>query len=72
LWRGTVAVHDRVECWAEGVLAYFDAAGCGIPPGDATGPINTREALEAYDPELFALVDETMAYRGKVDWRRGR
>ncbi len=72
LWRGTPAVHDRVEYWAEGVLAYFDAAGCGIPPAEATGPINTREALEAYDPELFALVEETMAYRGKVDWRRGR
>ena len=34
-----------------------------------TGPIATREALKAYDPDLFALVDETMAFRERVDWR---
>jgi hypothetical protein len=32
-------------------------------------PINSREALKSYDPELFALVHETMAYEGHVDWR---
>lgn len=69
LWKGTAAVHDRVEYWAEGVLAYFDAVGVGAPPNGADHPITTREALKAYDPELFALVDETMAYKGKVDWR---
>jgi hypothetical protein len=68
-WKGTPAVHDRVEYWAEGVLAYFDAAGTGMAPTDAEHPITTREALKAYDPDLFALVDETMAYKGKVDWR---
>jgi multidrug efflux pump subunit AcrB len=68
-WNGTAAVHDRVEYWAEGVLAYFDAVGLGAPPNDADRPITTREALRKYDPDLFALVDETMAYSGKVDWR---
>jgi len=68
-WKGTPGVHDRVEYWAEGVLAYFDAAGLGMTPSDADHPITTREALRAYDPDLFALVDETMAYKGKVDWR---
>jgi alpha-glucosidase len=68
-WKGTPAIHDRVEYWAEGVLAYFDAAGTGMTPTDADHPITTREALKAYDPDLFALVDETMAYKGKVDWR---
>ena len=29
----------------------------------------TRELLKAYDPELFALVDETMAFKERVDWR---
>ena len=28
-----------------------------------------RQALEAYDPALYALVNETMAYDGHVDWR---
>ncbi len=68
-WKGTPAVQDRVEYWAQGVLAYFDAVGAGMTPTDAEHPIATREALRAYDPDLFALVDETMAYRGKVDWR---
>jgi hypothetical protein len=68
-WKGTPAVHSRVDYWAEGVLAYFDASGPGTTPVDAEHPITTREALKAYDPDLFALVDETMAYRGKVDWR---
>ncbi len=69
-WKGTAAVRDRVEYWTAGVLAYFDAVGQGVPPNDASHPITTREALKQYDPGLFSLVDETMAYRGKVDWRR--
>ena len=68
-WQGTVAVHDRVSYWAEGVLAYFDASGQDAAPPDAVHPISTRETLQAYDPDLFALVHETMAYGGKVDWR---
>ena len=69
LWKGTAAVHNRIEYWAEGVLAYFDAAGTGAPPNDADHPITTRERLLEYDPHLFAFVEETMAYKGKVDWR---
>lgn len=79
MWKDTSAVQDRVAYWAEGVLAYFDAAGQDGAPfkdtgpdGDFSGsphPINTREALKEYDPGLFALVDETMAYDGHVDWR---
>ncbi len=68
-WKGTSAAHHRVEYWAEGVLAYFDAPGQQAAPNDAPSPINTREALKEYDPHLFALVHETMAYSGKVDWR---
>jgi len=68
-WKGTAAIHSRVEYWAEGVLAYFDAVGPAAPPHDANHQITTREALKQYDPDLFALVDETMAYKGKVDWR---
>jgi hypothetical protein len=69
LWKGTPAARDRVEYWAVGVLAYFDAAGKGLPPNGADRPITTSEALKAYDPDLYTLVDETMAYREHVDWR---
>ena len=69
LWKGTAAARDRAEYWAAGVEAYFDAAGTGTAPNGADRPITTREALKAYDPDLYALVDETMAYKERVDWR---
>ncbi len=78
-WKNTPASRNCADYWAEGVLAYFDAAGQGGAPfkdaganADFTGslhPINTRAALENYDPGLYALVNETMAYDGHVDWR---
>jgi dipeptidyl aminopeptidase/acylaminoacyl peptidase len=72
LWKGTPAARSRFEYWAAGVEAYFDAAGDGQPPDLSERPITTREALKAYDPGLYALVDETMAYRQHVDWRYRR
>ena len=69
LWKGTMAARSPTEYWAAGVEAYFDAAGEGQPPQSADRPITTREALKAYDPDLYALVDETMAYKEHVDWR---
>jgi hypothetical protein len=68
-WQGAAAIADRSACWTEGVLAYFDALGQDDVPNDAPGPVNTREKLKAYDPDLFALVNETMAYEGQIDWR---
>ncbi len=72
LWKGTPAAREPAAYWAAGVEAYFDAAGDGQPPHLAERPVTTRDALKAYDAELFALVDETMAYRGHVDWRYRR
>jgi hypothetical protein len=69
LWKGTSAISDRAAYWVAGVLAYFDAAGQEAAPNDAPLPITTRELLQQYDPELYALVHETMAYAGHVDWR---
>jgi hypothetical protein len=69
LWKGTAAARDRFEYWAAGVEAYFDAAGSGVAPNGTDRPISTRELLKAYDPELFALIDETMAFKERVDWR---
>jgi len=68
-WQGTAAVNDRLQYWIEGVLAYFDALGQDDAPNDATHQIATREMLKEYDPDLFAFVNETMAYETKVDWR---
>ncbi len=41
----------------------------GPAPNGADRPITTREALKSYDPGLYALVDETMAYKEHEDWR---
>jgi alpha-glucosidase len=51
LWKGTYLATNPGEYWAEGVQAYFD---CMRPQYGA----NTREKLQQYDPDLFALVDE--------------
>ncbi len=69
LWNGTPAATSRVEYLAAGVEAYFDAAGESLKPALAEKPIATREGLKVYDPELFALVEETMAYQDHADWR---
>lgn len=69
LWKGAAAARDRAEYWTAGVEAYFDAAGDSQPPRHADRPIATRELLKSYDPDLYALVDETMAYKEHVDWR---
>ncbi len=68
-WKNTAALLDRVEYWTRGVLAYFDGSGQHSPPLDVGYQVATREALKSYDPGLFALVEETMYHRGKVDWR---
>jgi len=72
LWKGTPAARDKFEYWAAGVAAYYDAAGAGYPPHNADRPITTRELLKAYDPDLYGIVDETMAYREHQDWRYKR
>jgi hypothetical protein len=68
-WQCTGAATDRVAYWTEGVLAYFDALGQDDTPIGASHPINTREKLQTYDPNLYSLVNETMAYETQVDWR---
>ncbi len=69
LWKGTPAARECTGYWAVGVAAYFDASGDGQAPVGAVRPITTREALKAYDPGLYRLVDGTMAYGEHVDWR---
>ena len=62
-------MNSVADYWAEGVLAYFDALGQDAAPSDAPHPITSREQLKIYDADLFALVNETMAFDGHVDWR---
>jgi hypothetical protein len=66
LWKGTAAGAAPLDYWATGVQLYFDAAG---QVKNARKTLNTREDLMSYDPDLYALVNETMAYEGHQDWR---
>ena len=63
LWKGTYAATNHSEYWAEGVQSYYD---CNAPPNASHNDVNTREKLARYDPDLFALIDETFA---KNPWR---
>ncbi len=69
LWRGTPGYTCRVAYWADAVGAYFDARHNVPGPVGAAHPITTRKSLRDYDPDLYDLVRETMAYEGRVDWR---
>jgi hypothetical protein len=50
------------------VLAYFDAAGQNATPTDSARAMETRGRLATYDPDLYALVNETMADELCDDW----
>jgi alpha-glucosidase len=63
LWKNTYAATNHSEYWAEGVQSYYD---CNNPPNASHNDVNTREKLAKYDPDLFALIDETFA---KNLWR---
>ena len=68
-WKGTSGWHSPQAYWTIGVLAWFDAAGQDAAAEDERFPVRTRELLQEYDPPLYDLVREVMAYEGRVDWR---
>jgi hypothetical protein len=66
LWEATVAGKTSGDYWAEGVQSWFDANREG---GREHNHVNTREELEAYDPDLAKLVAEIFRHNERVDWR---
>jgi hypothetical protein len=63
LWKGKYAATNRHEYWAEAVQSWFDT---NRPPDHDHNDVDTREELQAYDPEIAALIDESFpnkAYR---------
>ena len=62
-WAGTYANTNHFEYWAEGVQSWFDTNRSN----DAEhGPVDTRDELKAYDPQLAALCAEVF---GDGPWR---
>jgi len=63
LWRGTYAITNPAEYWAEAVQSWFD----DNRENDALhNRVNTRVELEEYDPALAALCSEVL---GDGEWR---
>ena len=63
LWRGTYAMTNPAEYWAEGVQSWFD----DNRENDALhNRVNTRAELEDYDPALAELCREVF---GDGEWR---
>jgi len=66
LWKGTYAGSNASEYWAEAVQSYFD---CNRQNNYNHNHVNTRDELQAYDPELAALAAETFRHTSETDWR---
>jgi peptidyl-prolyl cis-trans isomerase A (cyclophilin A) len=63
LWRGTYAITNPAEYWAEAVQSWFD----DNRENDALhNGVNTRAELEEYDTALAVLCAEVF---GRGDWR---
>jgi len=63
LWRGTYAITNPGEYWAEAVQSWFD----DNRQNDALhNKVNTRAELEEYDPALAAMCAEVF---GDGEWR---
>lgn len=63
LWKGTYAMTNHKEYWAEAVQAWFDAARTNDAQHNHVG---TREQLQDYDPRLAKLIGEVFR---TGDWR---
>jgi len=63
LYKNTYAAGNAAEFWAEAAQAYFD---CNRVNNWNHGPVGNRSDLKSYDPDTYALVDETFR---KNDWR---
>ncbi|RKU10439.1 hypothetical protein C6501_13880 [Candidatus Poribacteria bacterium] len=63
LWRGTYAITNREEYWAEGTQSWFDT---NWTDDNQHNHVRTREQLKAYDPALAALLTEVF---GDTGWR---
>jgi hypothetical protein len=66
LWTGTYAATNRSEYWAEGVQSWFDT---NRQNDRSHNHVDTREELQAYDPDLARMIAEVFR---RPDWRYRR
>jgi hypothetical protein len=63
LWKGTYAISNISEYWAEGVQSWFDT---NRQNDSSHNHVDTRAELKSYDPALAKLVDDVF---GDGPWR---
>jgi hypothetical protein len=63
LWKGTYAISNISEYWAEGVQSWFDT---NRQNDSSHNHVDTRAELKSYDPALAKLVEEVF---GDDTWR---
>ena len=66
LWKGTYAMENRAEYWAEGTQSWFDT---NRADDNEHGPVDTRDEVKQHDPELARLLAEVY---GDGPWRYQR
>ena len=63
LWKGTYAITNRAEYWAEGTQSWFDTNRAN---DDQHNHVDTRDTLKEYDPGLATLLTGVF---DDTDWR---
>jgi hypothetical protein len=66
LWAGTPAMKNRFNYFAEGVQSFFNANQIITSGNDH---VNTREQLQAHDPDLALYIGDIFKHPERVDWR---
>lgn len=56
LWKGTYAISNKEEYFAETVQSFFDCNRYSAQPDGVHNNINTRSKLKEYDPEIYNLL----------------
>ncbi|CAL1538249.1 unnamed protein product [Lymnaea stagnalis] len=58
LWANTYSMASPEEYFAEGTQSYFNVNSYVPVPDGVRGPINDRNKLMTYDPQLYSMIRE--------------
>ncbi|MFT3738512.1 MAG: glycoside hydrolase family 97 protein [Breznakibacter sp.] len=64
LWKNTYAMTNKEEYFAEAVQSFFNCNRYAETENGVHGPINRREKLKRYDPEMYRLL---LSYFPEID-----
>lgn len=58
LWKGTYAMENAAEYWAEGVQAWYNTCRMIVPSPKGQFTLKYRSQLLEYDPTLYQLIEK--------------